>query len=201
MSTQRSSVLRNVYSQINCPTKCPPPQNVYHTKVLSQIVYPSKCLLTDSLSYKMSTHRTSILLHKCLRVDSLSYKKSTHRSYILKQRHLVSTHRGVKGVGNHFFSQIEPNWPLPYSTVPVPLLRDTRPAGHGSTVSVYARVQCREPKTGHLKVQFSRKTKYFADLWAEERRWALPEYDGQSQRCSPTDWQTEGIHSTFYTNK
>ena len=109
MSTQRSSVLRNVYSQINCPTKCPPPQNVYNTKVLSQIVYPSKCLLTDSLSYKMSTHRTSILLHKCLRVDSLSYKKSTHRPYILKQRHFVSTHRGVKGVGNHFFSQIEPN--------------------------------------------------------------------------------------------
>ena len=34
----------------------------------------------------------------------------------------------------------------------------------GSTVTVCARVQCREPKTGQHKVQFSRKTKYFAHL-------------------------------------
>ena len=27
------------------------------------------------------------------------------------------------------FTQIEPNGPLPYSTVPVPRLRDSRPAG------------------------------------------------------------------------
>ena len=34
----------------------------------------------------------------------------------------------------------------------------------GSTVSVYAQVQCREPKTGQQKVQFSRKTKSFVNL-------------------------------------
>ena len=34
----------------------------------------------------------------------------------------------------------------------------------GSTVSVYARVQCWEPKTGQQKVLLSRKTKYLAHL-------------------------------------
>ena len=34
------------------------------------------------------------------------------------------------------FNQIEPNWPLPYSTVPVPLLRDATGWQAGSTVSV-----------------------------------------------------------------
>ena len=122
----------------------------------------------------------------------------------------VCTSREEMGGGWGFFIQIEPNWPLPYSTVPVPLLRDARPAGWvtcysicastmpraqnmtgkgslllwrrftfpifqyhcwgmlgwraGSTVSVYAQVQCREPKTGQQKVQSSRKTKYFAYL-------------------------------------
>ena len=32
----------------------------------------------------------------------------------------------------------------------------------GTSVAVYARVQCREPKTGKRKVQFSSKTKHFA---------------------------------------
>ena len=40
-----------------------------------------------------------------------------------------------------------------YSTVPVPLLRDAIGRQAGSTVSVYARVQCPEPKTGQKKVQ------------------------------------------------
>ena len=44
-----------------------------------------------------------------------------------------------RGGGWCFFTQIEPNWPLPYSTVPV---------------------QCREPKTGQEKVQF-----YCEDDW------------------------------------
>ena len=34
----------------------------------------------------------------------------------------------------------------------------------GTSVAVYARVQCREPKTGKRKVQFSSKTKHFAHL-------------------------------------
>ena len=40
--------------------------------------------------------------------------------------HRVSTAREEKGWGRCFFCQIEPNWPLPYSTVPVPWLRDAR---------------------------------------------------------------------------
>ena len=47
----------------------------------------------------------------------------------MSQGHRVSTPRGEKGGGRRFFSQIEPNWPLPYSTVPLPLLRDAKPAG------------------------------------------------------------------------
>ena len=34
------------------------------------------------------------------------------------------------------FSQIDPNWPLPYITVPVPLLRDARPAGWVNCFSI-----------------------------------------------------------------
>ena len=67
--------------------------------------------------------------------------------------------------GRRVFCQAEPNFPLPYSTVPVPQLSDARPAGWVICYStVYARVQCREPKTGQQKVQLSRKTKYFAHL-------------------------------------
>ena len=61
-------------------------------------------------------------------------------------------------------SQIEPNWPLPYSTVLVSLLRDAIGRQAGSPVSIFVQVQCRLPKTGQEKVQFSRKTKYSADL-------------------------------------
>ena len=41
--------------------------------------------------------------------------------------HRESTARREKGRGRHFFHQIEPNWPLPFSTVPVQRLRDARP--------------------------------------------------------------------------
>ena len=45
----------------------------------------------------------------------------------------------AKGQGGRlFFSQIEPNWPLPYSTVPVPLFRDARPAGWVNCFSICA---------------------------------------------------------------
>ena len=44
----------------------------------------------------------------------------------------------VKGGGWRFFSQIEPNWPLLYSTVPVPRLRDARPAGWVTCCSICA---------------------------------------------------------------
>ena len=38
----------------------------------------------------------------------------------------VSTSRKVKGWGRHYFHQMEPNWPMLYSTMPVPPLRDAR---------------------------------------------------------------------------
>ena len=37
-------------------------------------------------------------------------------------------------------SQIEPNWPLPYSTVPVSLLRDAIGRQAGSPVSIFVQV-------------------------------------------------------------
>ena len=53
------------------------------------------------------------------------------------------------------FSQIEPNLPLPYSTVPVPLLRDAWPAGWVTYCSLCAstmrRAQNRAGKGSFLK--------------------------------------------------
>ena len=53
--------------------------------------------------------------------------------------------------------------PSAYSTMPVQLLRDARPKDwvtYCSTSTVYARVQCREPKTWQKKVQL-----YCKDDW------------------------------------
>ena len=43
-----------------------------------------------------------------------------------------------KGRGLNIFSQIEPNWPLPYSTMPLPWLRDARPKGWVNCFSICA---------------------------------------------------------------
>ena len=73
--------------------------------------------------------------------------------------------RWEKEWGQLVYSRIESNFPLPYSTMPVPQFKDARPTGWVTFYStVYARVQRREPKTGQEKVQFSRKTKHFAHL-------------------------------------
>ena len=79
-----------------------------------------------------------------------SYFLARMTVYVL---HRIITARKEKGWRWHFFHQIEPNWPLPYSTVSVSWLRDQRA---GSPIAVYmrAQVQCREPKTGQEKVQF-----------------------------------------------
>ena len=42
--------------------------------------------------------------------------------------HRIITARKEKAWRRHFFHQIDPNWPLPHSTVPVPQMRDARPA-------------------------------------------------------------------------
>ena len=49
----------------------------------------------------------------------------------------ISTARKVKGWGRHFFHQIEPNWPLPYSTMPVPQLRDAKAGGLGHLLQYF----------------------------------------------------------------
>ena len=49
-----------------------------------------------------------------------------------------NTARWEKGGGRHFFHQVEPNWPLPYSTVQVPQLRDARQAGWVTFCSICA---------------------------------------------------------------
>ena len=66
-----------------------------------------------------------------------------YRTLHLFQR--VCTSREELGGGWGFFTQIEPKWPLPYSTgtVPVPLLRDARPADWVTYCSICARTMLR----------------------------------------------------------
>ena len=52
--------------------------------------------------------------------------------------HRISTARKEMAGCRLVFSLIESNWPLPYSTVPVPLLRDARMAGWVSCLSICA---------------------------------------------------------------
>ena len=68
---------------------------------------------------------------------------------ILCQNHRIITARKEKGWRRHFFHQIEPNWPLPYSTVPVPRLREARPAGWVTYCSICASTMLRaQNRTG-----------------------------------------------------
>ena len=56
----------------------------------------------------------------------------------LPSTHRINTARKEKGWGRHFFHQIEPNWPLP-----VPRLREARPAGWVSHCSICASIMPR----------------------------------------------------------
>ena len=78
--------------------------------------------------------------------------------------HRESTAREERGWGLHFFRQIEPNWPLPYSTVPVPWLRDSRRAGWVTYCSTYMREY--NPRAGQGRKGFNSfvKTIYFSYL-------------------------------------
>ena len=53
-------------------------------------------------------------------------------------QHRISTTRMEMAGSRLVFSLIEPNWPLPYSTVPVLGLRDARPAGWVTFFSICA---------------------------------------------------------------
>ena len=61
------------------------------------------------------------------------------------------------------FSLIEPNWPLPYITVPVPLLRDARPAGWVSCFSLCASTMPRA-KQGSKRFNYIVRMINIADL-------------------------------------
>ena len=64
-----------------------------------------------------------------------SYFLARMTVYVL---HRIITARKEKGWRWHFFHQIEPNWPLPYSIMPVPRLREARPAGWVTYCSICA---------------------------------------------------------------
>ena len=70
------------------------------------------------------------------------YLLISHNRVILRtlqtKEYVQCTSREEMWGGWCFFNQIEPNWPLPYSTVPVPLLRDARPAGWVNYCSICA---------------------------------------------------------------
>ena len=68
---------------------------------------------------------------------------STYMIITVSNTHRISAARKEKGWGLHFFHQIEPNWPLPYSTVPVPRLRKARPAGWVTYCSICASTMSR----------------------------------------------------------
>ena len=64
--------------------------------------------------------------------------------YVASIRTKEYVHLERKRVGGWcFFTQIEPNWPLPYSTVPVQWLRDARPAGWVTYCSICASTMLR----------------------------------------------------------
>ena len=57
--------------------------------------------------------------------------------YFYPKEYVCTSREEMRG-GWGVFTQIEPNWPLPYSTVPVPRFRDARPAGWVTYCSICA---------------------------------------------------------------
>ena len=66
--------------------------------------------------------------------DAIQIKAQT----VVAWTHGISTARKEKAGSGLVFSLIEPNWPLPCSTVPVPRLRDARLAGWVTYCSICA---------------------------------------------------------------
>ena len=99
---------------------------------------------------------------------------------------------GKRKGGRLFFSQIEPNWPLPYSTVPVPLLRDVRPAGWVNSFSMCAEYNAESPKQDNKRFISQVKTKYIADL-------SIIYLWQRLIRTTPSSPFTVDINSTVYS--
>ena len=81
-----------------------------------------------------------------------------------KWNHRISTSRKEKVGERPFFHQDDPNWPLPYSTVPVPRLRDGRLAGWVTYCSIICEYTTESLKQGRKRFNSIAKTKYIADL-------------------------------------
>ena len=87
----------------------------------------------------------------------LSYFKCSHHlaGLTLLYNHKESTAREERGWGRRFFHQIEPTVTDPCRIVPCQYHGWGMPGRRArSPIAFYARVQCREPKTGLERVQF-----------------------------------------------
>ena len=87
----------------------------------------------------------------------LSYFKCSHHlaGLTLLYNHKESTAREERGWGRRFFHRIEPTVTDPCRIVPCQYHGWGMPGRRArSPIAFYARVQCREPKTGLERVQF-----------------------------------------------
>ena len=76
----------------------------------------------------------------------------------------ASTAREEKGWGQRFFRQIEPNWPLPYSTMPIPRFRNARPTGWVTYCSICTSTMPRAQKKNRKRFNYITKTIHFSYL-------------------------------------
>ena len=115
-----------------------------------------------------------------------------------------------RGGGWRFFSQIEPYWPLPYSTMPVPLFRNARPADWVNWFiicgSIMPRAQNRVAKGSILKEdEILFQSGYIIYLWrwltlhrvtdskGREGKWELMETNSNPVMFKV--WKTKGQKS------
>ena len=99
--------------------------------------FDSTCLVPNFFSKK---HSTLMCLSNLLPTCTLG--TLSRWLCLLPDKEYVHLER-KRGGGRCFFTQIEPNWPLPYSTVPVPWLKDARPAGWVTYCSICPRTMAR----------------------------------------------------------
>ena len=90
-----------------------------------------------------------ISYHPILQIKHIIFSFETRNFllYLVRYKHRISTAKKEKAGSRLAFSLIEPNWPLPYLTVPVARLRDARPAGWVTFCSICAStIQCTMPR-------------------------------------------------------
>ena len=90
--------------------------------------------------------------------------------------HGESTTRELKGRWRHFFTQIEPYWPLPYSAMPVPLLAvgGCQAGGLGHLLQYMRKYNAQSPKQGRKRFNSIVKTiniSYFPIIYQCMDQW------------------------------